>query len=1156
GVTDLAGNALAADLTWSFSTAAASALCATPCSLWDAAATPGLVADSDTSAVELGVKFRSGVDGFITGLRFYKSAGNTGPHVGSLWSSGGTLLAQVTFTNETASGWQEASFTSPVAITADTVYVASYHAPVGRYSADTGYFASAYTNGPLTALASSESVNGVYQYGLGGFPTSSYLSTNYWVDVIMTTSSGPDTTPPQVSSTAPLEGAADVSPQTDVKATFDEPIDPATINAATFELRDAGAALVSATLSYDAVTRAATLNPNAALALGTQYTAALKGGTDGIKDLAGNSMTGDVSWTFTTAATDPCTTGNPIVRENCLTGNPPSEWDVSGAGDPSIQGFTTDISVDQGGIVDFKIDTDATDYRLDIYRLGYYGGDGARKVATVLPSAPLPQAQPACLTDSASGLIDCGNWEVSASWSVPADATSGIYFAKAIREDSEGSSHIVFIVRDDGSTSEILFQTSDTTWQAYNTWGGNSLYEGTGPGTGGGADGRAYKVSYNRPFNTREVAGGQDWLFSAEYPMVRWLEANGYDLSYFTGIDSDRLGSLILNHKVFLSVGHDEYWSGQQRANVEAARDAGVHLAFFSANEIFWKTRWEDSVDGSASPYRTLVCYKETHDYPNNPDPEVGVWTGTWRDPRDPTKDGGQPENALTGTIFTVNDGATTEIQVPAEDGKMRFWRDTSIASLAAGTVAFLPRGTLGYEWDEDLDNDFRPEGLIRMSTTTVENAPVLTDFGSTFAPGTATHHLTLYRADSGALVFGSGTIQWPWGLDPNYDDVSGRGGDPADPRMQQATVNLLADMNAQPETLQPGLVAATASTDLTSPSSTITAPAAGTNLPVGTPVTVTGTATDGGGGVVGGVEVSVDSGLTWHPAVGRESWSYTWTPLASGAITIRTRAVDDSGNLEIPGAGVGITIGTESDTTPPTVVATTPSDGAIDVFTGSVVSAEFSEAMDEGTITNGTFELRDAGNTLVAASVSYEAASQTATLTPSSALAAATTYTMRVLGGTAGVTDLAGNALAADLTWSFTTAAPDTEAPTVTSTSPVAGATEVSPSAVVSAVFSEAMDAATITSGTFELRDAGNTLVAASVSYDAGSQTATLTPSGALTVATTYTARVLGGTAGVTDLAGNALAADLTWSFSTAAASALCATPCSLWDAAATPGL
>ena len=168
-----------------------------------------------------------------------------------------------------------------------------------------------------------------------------------------------------------------------------------------------------------------------------------------------------------------------------------------------------------------------------------------------------------------------------------------------------GASHIVFVVRDDERQSDLLFQTSDTTWQAYNAYGGNSLYAGSPAG-------RAYKVSYNRPFTTRDTRP-RDWLFNAEYPMVRWLEANGYDVSYTTGVDTDRRGAELLEHKAFLSVGHDEYWSGAQRANVEAARAAGVHLAFFSGNEVFWKTRWEPSIDGSGTPYRTLVCYKETH---------------------------------------------------------------------------------------------------------------------------------------------------------------------------------------------------------------------------------------------------------------------------------------------------------------------------------------------------------------------------------------------------------------------------------------------------------------------------------------------------------------------------------------------------------------
>ncbi len=126
---------------------------------------------------------------------------------------------------------------------------------------------------------------------------------------------------------------------------------------------------------------------------------------------------------------------NPITIENALTGNLPSEWDVNGIGDPSIQGFATDISVNRGSTISFKINTTATAYRIDIYRLGYYGGRGARKVATVTPSASLPQIQPAYVSDPVTGLVDCGNWVVSASWAVPSTATSGVYIARPVRTE-------------------------------------------------------------------------------------------------------------------------------------------------------------------------------------------------------------------------------------------------------------------------------------------------------------------------------------------------------------------------------------------------------------------------------------------------------------------------------------------------------------------------------------------------------------------------------------------------------------------------------------------------------------------------------------------------------------------------------------------------
>ena len=582
---------------------------------------------------------------------------------------------------------------------------------------------------------------------------------------------------------------------------------------------------------------------------------------------------------------------NPIEAENCLPGTPPSQWYIPGAGSPNIQGFATDISVNAGQTIFFKLSTNAVSYRIDVYRLGYYQGLGARLMTSVLPSALLPQAQPPCLTDSSTGLIDCGNWAVSASWAVPGTAPSGIYFAALVRLDTGDESPIVFIVRNDSSHSNILVQTSDLNWQAYNQYGGNSLYAGSPAG-------RAYKVSYNRPF----VSNLNAWIFNAEYPMLRWLEANGYDVSYFSGVDTDRYGTLITQHKVFMSVGHDEYWSGGQRTNVEAARGAGVNLAFFSGNEIFWKTRWESSIDGTNTPYRTLVCYKETIANAVIDPADPPIWTGTWRDPRfSPPADGDRPENALSGTLFGVSSPRNDPITVSQADGRMRFWRNTSIAALAPGQVATLPAGVLGYEWDVDADNGFRPPGLFPLSSTTLNVQTCVV--GYTIAPCTATHHLTLYRSSSGALVFGAGTVQWSWGLDADHAFA----GTPADINMQQATVNLLADMGVQPATLQGGLLPATASTDTTPPRSAITSPSSGITVTAGSALTISGTAVDSGGGVVGAVEVSIDGGKTWHPSVGRENWTYSATFGNSGTLNIQSRAVDDSGNLEVPGPGITI---------------------------------------------------------------------------------------------------------------------------------------------------------------------------------------------------------------------------------------------------------
>jgi hypothetical protein len=614
---------------------------------------------------------------------------------------------------------------------------------------------------------------------------------------------------------------------------------------------------------------------------------------------------------------------NPIACENSKPGYDPAIWQINGVGDPSIQGFATSMSVNVGQTINFKIKTNASNYRIDILRLGYYDGDGARLIASNIPkSASLPQSQPACLTNSSTGLIDCGNWGVSASWTVPSTAVSGVYLAHLLRTDTGGDSHIIFVVRNDASTSPILLQTSDATWQAYNAYGGNSLYSCTVACPPGDPEGykAAYAVSYNRPFDgALSTDNGQSWFFHAEYQMVRWLERNGYNLSYTSSADVERAGPLLQNHNVFISSGHDEYWSAGQRSNVEAARDAGVNLAFFTGNEVFWKTRWTSSSDGSNSPYRTLVSYKETH-FPSPVDPAgPATWTGTWRDPRwSPPGDGGDPENSLTGQLFLVNRG-TSDIKVPANYGKLRLWRNTAAASLTSGQTLTLGagQGTLGYEWDSDIDNGFRPPGLFRLSSTTVNGVEKFYDYGTYLETATATHNLTMYRAASGARVFGAGTVQWSWGLD-NTDawnaTLTVPAGLPPDPNMEQATVNLFADMGVQPSTLRSGLAAAAPSSDAAAPSTLISAPSSGATLTDGAQVTISGTASDPGGGKVAGVEVSTDGGSTWHPATGvtpgaSTSWSYAWVAHGAPTANIRARAVDDSGNLETASSGLTVNV-------------------------------------------------------------------------------------------------------------------------------------------------------------------------------------------------------------------------------------------------------
>jgi len=452
----------------------------------------------------------------------------------------------------------------------------------------------------------------------------------------------------------------------------------------------------------------------------------------------------------------------------------------------------------------------------------------------------------------------------------------------------------------------------------------------------------------NTPLITRDYRACNMPL-SAEYPAIRFLERNGFSLHYCAGADlaTPRAAPLLARSRAYLSVGHDEYWTYAQRAAIEAARDRprGLHLNFWSANEAYWavrleRSRYEAADAAEEEPPRTVVCYKETQSVAKL-DPQLDEWTGTFRDARAVNPRGAMPENALTGTMFAANAQRHDPLVVDgARFGRHRAWRGTAARAQAdeadeAGGAALSPlvlmAGLLGHEWDEDVDNGWRPAGLQRLSETTVDNVQVIQDYGATFDSGTATHALVLHRrpAPSRALVFGTGTVQWSWGLDNQHDVNDPQRtnkynirvqGHPQGPSrdVQKLTLNVLADQGVLPSTLAPELETharhLAASRDERAPTPYDVTGSFDTRARV---VRVAGKAADAGGGVVASVEVSWDgAGARWHAATlealvaeearwalawGDEEWHALHGVLPASAegsdVPILVRVTDDSGN-------------------------------------------------------------------------------------------------------------------------------------------------------------------------------------------------------------------------------------------------------------------
>jgi len=282
------------------STAAA----ACPCTLWSPSTTPGTVDPGDPNSVEVGVRIRADVAGFITGVRFYKSAANTGNHIGSVWTNTGTLLASATFAGESSSGWQEADFSVPVLISANTTYVVSYYDPNGHYSFDSNFFATAsFNNPPLHALQDGlDGLNGNYSLG-HAFPVNGFQSSNFWVDAVFVPEN--TTSIPSVFSSSPANNATGVSIGTSVTVVFAQPMNASTINGTTFQLLDSSNNPVPGSVTYSPATQVATFTPTLVLGWASTYTANVQGGPTGVLDSNGNAMSSSYTWSFTTQPAPP-----------------------------------------------------------------------------------------------------------------------------------------------------------------------------------------------------------------------------------------------------------------------------------------------------------------------------------------------------------------------------------------------------------------------------------------------------------------------------------------------------------------------------------------------------------------------------------------------------------------------------------------------------------------------------------------------------------------------------------------------------------------------------------------------------------------------------------------------------------------------------------
>ena len=481
---------------------------------------------------------------------------------------------------------------------------------------------------------------------------------------------------------------------------------------------------------------------------------------------------------------------NQIVLENQKPGT--RDWELTNlAINDEITGYATATSVNKGESLQFRVSlAQQGQYKIDIYRLGYYGGLGGRFITSSGLLNGFTQVNPTI--DPSTRLTEF-NWTNSYNLLTGNAWTSGLYVAKLTDIRTGKATQVEFVVRDDDRPADIGFQSSVTTNLAYNNYGGYSTYSSNSLGGN-----QAYEVSFDRPFQYYRPYNPASFhnSLTLEYNMTRWLESQGYNVSYYTSIDVHVNPLQLYSQKTFLSVGHDEYWSMEMFKNVEKARDNGINLAFFSANTAYWRVRFEPSSSGE--PNRVLVVYKQDWLLDPVAQNDISQATTLFRSP-----ELNRPENSLLGVMYIGDNGSVGgDIIYRGFGHVVTNSSDPYYAYTGLKNGDILP-GLVGYEWDAVVNNGFTPSGVITLSQSPVTPVGVIPPL----PPGTNINiaNTVRYTAPSGAKVFSTGSIQWIWGLDD--DNVPNPlGVQRVDLRVQQIAVNVFADMGAKPQTPRNGI--------------------------------------------------------------------------------------------------------------------------------------------------------------------------------------------------------------------------------------------------------------------------------------------------------------------------------------------------------------